>query len=135
MTFHSLLTDNNMCGAVIDMPTLDGHTAGAACGVLEYTDPSHIVHIHYAPTHPNNFAAYSFQAVRGGGTYITPLPASSSPVDPPPPDFTRSVHGLLDTCSVAAFAVYLYVAATATNGVWRQTQYDASHMISFCLAP
>ena len=38
-------------------------------------------------------------------------------------------------CTVAGFAEYLYVAATANNGWGRQSQYDASAAVAFVLAP
>lgn len=37
-------------------------------------------------------------------------------------------------CDVASFGEWLYVA-TATNGWWRQSQYDASAAIAFVLVP
>jgi hypothetical protein len=51
-------------------------------------------------------------------------------------DFVNPVTFFLGSCpKVAAFAEYLYVATTVINGVGRQSQYDASASVAFCLAP
>jgi hypothetical protein len=41
---------------------------------------------------------------------------------------------LLGSCTIAAFAEYVYVFATANKGLSRQSQYDASAIIAFVLA-
>jgi hypothetical protein len=58
---------------------------------------------------------------------------------------TRSVDHLLNDnlpggcvpggCSVAGFSENLYVAVTTTDGWSRQSQYDASFVRAFVLAP
>lgn len=128
---HALLIDNNRCVAVLDMPVLDGNHADPVCGVLKYVDKTHIVSLVYTASHPNNFANYSFAVVKGAST----LDSLSGPVAPPPPVYSKSVSALLGQCTVAAFAAHLYVATTVINGVGRQSQYDASALVAFCLAP
>jgi hypothetical protein len=81
-------------------------------------------------THPNGFATYSFEVVKGVNQIIGlggPVPAAS-PV-------TSPASTLLGNCTIAAFGEYLYVAAMANNGWSRQSQYDASAAIAFVLAP
>ena len=130
-TTHALLVDNNQCVAILDMPVLDGNHADPVCGVLKYVNKTHVVTLKYTASHPNNFATYSFTVVKGAST----LDSLSGPVAPPPPAYTKSVSALLGQCTVAAFAEYLYVATTVINGVGRQSQYDASALVAFCLAP
>jgi len=128
---NPLLVDNNQCVAKLEMPLLDGHNAEALCGVLKYVDPSHIVYLSYTASHPNGFANYYFSITKGANTFDS----LSGPVLPPPPVYQKSVALLLGTCTIAAFAEYLYVATTVINGVGRQSQYDASAIVAFCLAP
>ncbi len=42
---------------------------------------------------------------------------------------------MLGTCTVAAFAANVYVAATANTGWSRCSQYDRSALEAFALAP
>ena len=42
---------------------------------------------------------------------------------------------LLGACKIAGFAESLYVAATMIDGESRQSQYDASGLTAFVLAP
>jgi hypothetical protein len=130
-TSHPLLIDNNSCVASLEMPLLDGAHAQPLCGVLAYGDTSHLVSLGYMASHPNNFGTYSFSIVKGANTFDS----LSGAVSPLPFVYQKSVAALLGTCRIAAYAEYLYVATSVINGVGRQSQYDASAVVAFCLAP
>jgi hypothetical protein len=135
----TLRIDNNMCIGTLAVPTLHSHGADPNCGLLKYTPPApdNNVYMYYTASHPNGFANYTFQLVKGVNT-LTP-PTISGPVSSTVSPITELYTALLGTCAaaggIAAFAEYLYVAATANNGWSRQSQYDASAAIAFVLAP
>jgi hypothetical protein len=128
VTIH---VDNQQCVGALATPTLNGASADPNCGLLHYTGvTSKPVDMPLTATHPANFATYSFEVVKGVNGIIGvggPVPAVS-PV-------TSPASVLLGSCTIAAFGEYLYVAASATNGWSRQSQYDASAAIAFVLAP
>ncbi|CEG11451.1 conserved hypothetical protein [groundwater metagenome] len=128
---HKLFIDNNTCVASIYMPLLDGKSAEPVCGVLKYVDKTHDVTLKYTASHPNGFGTYSYSITKGAYN----LDTQSGIVSPVPFEYKKKVKDLLGTCTVAAFAEYLYVATTVINGVGRQSQYDASAIVAFCLAP
>jgi hypothetical protein len=134
----TILVDNNRCIATLSPPMLHGAGASPECGLLHYgvkdTSP---VTMAFTASHPNNFASFSFNVVKGvNAVTLPPLPVSGpvstaaglSPVN-------ESVSDLLGTCTIAGFAEDLYVAASANNGWGRQSQYDAEALIAFVLAP
>jgi hypothetical protein len=92
-------------------------------------------------SHPHGFASYSFGVVRG----VSGVFASSGPVGAGSFSAVRSVDHLLNDnlpagctpggCPVAGFSENLYVAASATDGWSRQSQYDRSAVRAFVLAP
>jgi hypothetical protein len=133
-TSHKLCIDNNQCVASLDMPVLDNNNATPQCGYLKYSDKTHNVTLHYSAYHPKGFGNFSFSIIKGAyGHY-----SASGPLNPNPKvvDYQESVASLLGTCpTVAAFAESIYVATTVINGVGRQSQYDASATVAFCLAP
>jgi hypothetical protein len=128
VTIH---VDNNQCAASLTTPTLNGQTADPICGLLRYTGANALpVTMPLVGTHPNGFATYSFQVVKGVNQVIGvggPVPAIS-PV-------TNPASTMLGSCTIAGFGEYLYVAASANNGWSRQSQYDASSALAFVLAP
>jgi hypothetical protein len=128
VTIH---VDNSQCTAGLATPTLDGHAADPGCGLLHYTNANSMpVSMPLTASHPNGFATYSFQVVKGVNQIIGvggPVPALS-PV-------TSPASTMLGSCTIAGFGEYLYVAATANNGWSRQSQYDASSAVAFVLAP
>ncbi len=131
---NQLFIDNNKCIATLDMPLLGTVSASPQCGYLKYTDKTQVVDLHYTAYHPMAFANYSFSIIKGANG----LASEGGPLVPNPFDhhYTNSVANMLGTCpTVAAFAEYLYVATTVINGVGRQSQYDASAAVAFCLAP
>ena len=94
-------------------------------------DKTHDVTLKYTASHPNGFGTYSYSITKGAYN----LDTQSGIVSPVPFEYKKKVKDLLGTCTVAAFAEYLYVATTVINGVGRQSQYDASAIVAFCLAP
>ncbi len=137
---YRLYVDNNRCTALIDPPTLGGSAASDVCGVLRYAAGGDAMTLPYTASHPNGFASYTFDVHRGT-TFLpavsTPNPPGSLPVGPPPGTHVTSTTAgdLLDTCTIAGFAETLYVAASATDGWGRQSQYDDSKVRAFALAP
>ena len=126
----NVLVDNNKCTASIDMPTVGG-VAANQCGMLNFNNKTDFVQIIYLASHPTLMADYSFGIIKGpSGIYSTSGAASFSPFT-----YKDTIANLLGTCPSAAFAVQLYVAARAINGISRQSQYDDSRTIAFALTP
>lgn len=133
MTLH---VDNRPTSAALPIPTLNLNPPDPACGILQYTSPSDIVTIQYVASHPSNFATFSYRLSRG----VNPLtpPTTSGQVGPAtnPATVTMSAGSLLGGCAIAGFGEDLYVAAAATNGWARASQYDSSPFpVGFVLAP
>lgn len=120
---YRLHIDNNPCSGSIGAAQLGGQTADPNCGVLTYSSTAATLSLPFTASHPNGFATYSFQTLRG----LVQVLADSGPVGPPPGShtLTPTVASLLGPCTTAGFAEDLYVAATATDGWSRQSQYDA----------
>ncbi|HOY32793.1 MAG TPA: hypothetical protein PKW80_13020 [Bacteroidales bacterium] len=132
---HKLFIDNNQCVASLDMPILDGSSATPQCGYLKYTDKTHEVTLRYSAYHPMGFGIYTYAIIKGANYLHPPISGKLVP-NPLVIDYKESVLSLLGTCpTVAAFSESIYVATTVINGVSRQSQYDASKTIAFCLAP
>ncbi|MEP7143584.1 MAG: hypothetical protein ABI707_11970 [Ferruginibacter sp.] len=134
---NALHVNNEYCVASMDMPLLDGFHADPNCGYLKYTDLTHNVTLHWSASHPHGFATYSFNVIKGAfGLPGSSVQGSLFPATSFIFDFVKPASFFLGTCpQVAAFAEYLYVATTVINGVGRQSQYDASASVAFCLAP
>lgn len=133
----SIRVDNNRCTATITTPTLHGASADPTCGLLHYgTKNADLVTMPFTASHPNGFATFSFELIKGVNAVALPaVPPTSGPVSAAISPITDSVTGLMGSCDVAGFAELVYVAATANNGWGRQSQYDASAAIAFVLAP
>ena len=136
----TLRVNNEPCSASIAPPAIGGGVADPCCGVLHYA-PSDTVTMAWTASHPHEFANYSFGVVRG----ISGVFSSSGPVAGGSFSASRTVFQLLNDnlpggcvvggCPVAGFSENLYVAATAIDGWSRQSQYDASFVRAFVLAP
>ena len=69
------------------------------------------------------------------------VPPTSGPVSAAVSPIHNTLAALLANpvpnppCTTAAFAEYLFVAATANNGWGRQSQYDRSAAFAFALTP
>jgi hypothetical protein len=131
-----IMVNNQSCVAVISPPTINttpAQTASAQCGTVNYgSNKSLTVSVPYTATQPAKFGRFSFSITRGtsqtfAGPQNAPVPATAP--------FTDSVATLLGTCSTAGFAAVLYVAATMTNGIDRQGQYDAEAQAGIALTP
>jgi hypothetical protein len=126
---QAVLIDNNPCTAVIGMPTVAGKPATPDCGILKFTAKTDPVQIVYTASHPSLFATFGFWIVKGANSiYYTPGNASLAPFT-----FTDNVGHLLGTCPAAGFSAQLAVWATAINGYYRQSQYDAYWTVAFAL--
>jgi hypothetical protein len=133
---NPLFINNQQCVASIDMPMLGLNSADPNCGYLKYTATTQQVSLQWVATHPMGFATYSYGIIKGANGFYSLQGA----LVPPTPSFNGSyantVAAMLGTCpGVAAFAESLYVATTVINGIGRQSQYDASQSVAFCLAP
>jgi hypothetical protein len=134
----TILVDNDACTATLSPPILHGVGATPDCGLLHYgVKDNSPVTMAFTASHPNNFASFSFNVVKGvNAVTLPPLPVSG-PVSAAPglSPVAEAVSDLLGTCTIAGFAEQVYVAATANNGWGRQSQYDAQALIAFVLAP
>jgi hypothetical protein len=136
----NLHVSNNPCFASIDTPTIGAAGADPCCGVLRYTSNSDSVTMGYNALHPNNFATYSFNVVRGINNVVSdgnPVASSNTPI-------VRTVdhmmnHNLptgcaIDGCPTAGFSENLDVDAMATDG-WSRLHYlDANAVRAFVLS-
>jgi len=135
---QAVFIDNNHCTASIDMPMVGGISATTECGMLQFSDKSQKVTIHYVASHPTLLADYSWAVGKGGKGALSGVPGaviSNAPVSLAPFTFEQTVGVLLGVCPSAAFYASVYVAAMAINGFGRQSQYDAQAIIAFALTP
>jgi hypothetical protein len=139
----SIHIDNRPTSAALPIPTLDGNPPDPKCGLLEYTvlpgpppGPSGTVTIQYTATQPDNFANYSYRLSRGVNPLFPPTTSGQVSAATNPATVTLGVGYLLGGCAIAGFGEDLYVAATATDGWTRLSQYDSSPPpVGFVLAP
>jgi hypothetical protein len=129
MTLH---IDNNVCTAIIGPPEISGVGADPYCGGLNYSSTSSNVSMPFQASHPNGFATYSFSVYRG---HANLRDSDSGPVGGGSHVVTDTVSHLLESCTIGAFAEYLHVAATATDGWSTLTQYDRADFFAFTLLP
>jgi hypothetical protein len=134
----TIRVDNNRCGATIAAPVLSGAPTVDACGLLHYgVNSASPVSLAFTATHPKGFATFAWELIKGA-TQVTgppPPPPTSGPISMVVSPISLPLNYLLGSCTIAAFAEYVYVFATANNGWSRQSQYDASAIIAFVLAP
>jgi hypothetical protein len=141
LTMH---VDNQATFGSLGTPTLDGVGADT-CGVFRYSSmvaiPMGTVTIPYTATHPDNFATYSYRLARGATPLTPPTTSGKVSAATNPALIAMSVLSLLrqpdgTICDTAGFAEDLYVAALATDGWSRQSQYDSNPgPRAFVLAP
>lgn len=130
----TIYVDNNPCSVSLAQAAIGASSATTDCGYLAYnplTAATDDVTIAYSAGQPEGFANWSFSLTKAG----TSVYSTGGPVTTPPTPFAETVAGLLGTCTVAAFAAYVYVAATANTGWSRCSQYDRSALEAFALAP
>jgi len=129
-----ILVDNKPCVAAQAPVTVNG-TAADPCGILTYAKTTDTVTMGFTASQPNSDATFSLSLIRGvTGVTLPPAPPTSGPVSAASSPITDTVGDLLGGCTIAGFALYLYVAATANNGWGRQSQYDASAAQAFVLS-
>jgi hypothetical protein len=133
----TIRVDNNPCTAWVGTPQVHGTTADPTCGLLHYgTKNADPVSMPFAVGHPNGFATFSFSLIKGVNPVALPAaPPTSGPVGAAASPITATIADLMGKCDVAGFGEWVYVAASATNGWGRQSQYDASAAVAFVLAP
>jgi hypothetical protein len=141
-----ILVNNNYTVARLNDVT-NGGTFATPCGFLEFGSLEDNISLGYVARHPQDYLNFRIDTFRGlcglADTYSQngSNPASASPpaaeaqrvrrakfllgVDPP-----ASCGNCPDG---AAFAVNLYTWAWATNGRYRQSQYDDSDTIAYAL--
>ncbi|HYF91205.1 MAG TPA: hypothetical protein VD969_03055 [Symbiobacteriaceae bacterium] len=150
-----LQVDNRHCVAQIRDVAVPGHLLDS-CGFITFTHPeAPDAQVSFRAYHPDGCATFAFDLVKGktaidkvGGKVDEPAIAQHQVVDPvhgadaagettmPDHTYTRQPHGafaasipalqMMAPCTRAAFAEYLYVRAMATDGWYRQSQYDAA---------
>lgn len=129
----TIMVNNQSCVATIATPTLNGNSADPVCGILKYTaknaDP---VIMAFTASQPHGYATWAFQLVKGVNQIMY---LSGNVPAPPPANAQDTVAHLLGACNTAGFAEAIYVWSTIDNGWSRQSQYDASALIAFVLAP
>jgi hypothetical protein len=114
--------------------------------MIGYTgNPSAV--LSFKARHPQNFATFSFNVVKGSSGSVEY--ANGSVGDPNPDGYTRSsvsvftksipvatlLNGAGTSCTSAAFAEGLYVNALATDGYGEINAFDRSDMKAFGLTP
>lgn len=136
LTLH---VDNNRCWAGIGAPTTPSGAADPCCGVLKYGSGQSVT-MPYVAHHPHGFADRSFVVTRSATTILSDSGGTGSFA------LTRTVADMMSInlpaaclseppCTTAAFAETLYVAAKATDGWSRLSNYDASDTRAFALTP
>src|SRR5262249_29619745 len=119
--------DNSRCSATIALPTLNGNPASPMCGVMNYgTSTGGSVLMGFTATQPLGNARWSFSLIKGVNPVTLTGGATSGLVPAPSAPLSATVASLLGTCTIAGFAASVYCGATAINGWWRLSEYDAS---------
>jgi hypothetical protein len=138
LIFRVRIDNNDTVAQLTDVTTPSG--SADKCGILHYNDPSDLISVHYAATHPNNYLNWWLSISRGLAGIVSSASgsASSPPMSLPAPstpgEFINAASTLLGKdCANAAFAVNLDVDAIATDGYNRQWQYDRDATIAFAL--
>jgi hypothetical protein len=130
----TIYVDNNPCFVSLSQAAIGSNSATTGCGFLAYnsgTATTDHVTIAYSGGQPEGFANWSFSVTKAA----TPIYSTGGPATSPPATFSETVAAMLGTCTVAAFAANVYVAATANTGWGRCSQYDRSAVEAFALAP
>jgi hypothetical protein len=130
----TILVDNNPCSVSLAQAAIGSNSATTNCGFLGYnpaTESTDQLAIAYAAGQPEGYATWSFSLTKAGTTVYS----TGGTVPGPAAPFEEPVATALGGCTVAAFAAYVYVAATANTGWGRCSQYDRSALEAFALAP
>ena len=129
-----ILVDNRPCSVTLAPAAIGTTTATTNCGYLQYHPGAilpEVLTIPYTASQPGNFATWSFSLRKAANVVASDGGAVPGPTAP----FAELVSTALDGCTVAAFAVQVSAAASATTGWGRCSQYDRSATEAFALAP
>ncbi len=146
--------DNQKCYANVIDALVGTGTTDTECGFGYFDEVNHKATLRYFGGHPQNFGYYSFTVTKGNSNPVTVANAAqlasipdngyskSSVMDADHgfaiEDFYQKqfdVNELLGTCPQAAFAEYIYLWATHTDGTNRLQGYDASDIAAIAIAP
>jgi hypothetical protein len=143
-TSVQIYVDNRPCTGTLGAVTLNG-TPATPCGFLNYapaTQSTTEVDIPLLASQPGSHATFSLSLIRGVTNITAAIPTGTAgSVTNVGETLAPTVQTLLTfvgntpPCTTAAFAAYLYVAASAQTGWGRCGQYDASAAEAFMLAP
>ncbi|HWK02122.1 MAG TPA: hypothetical protein VNS58_00725 [Puia sp.] len=144
--------DNSSCQADIYTVKVNGTSASSdCCGFVAYAPGGveAVLDLSFQAEQPNNFAVFSFSVERGTCGYVAIADATGMVIDSADGYIRNSSSiydkaftpaQLLESCygggsGKAAFAEVLSVAATATDGTYRQIARDAGKVAAFALEP
>ena len=130
----TIFVDNRPCAVTLDQARIGSTPATTACGFLPYhaaTAATDRLTIDYTATQPGNFGDWGFSLTKASMV----VASVSGPLSAPPAPFDEPVAVALGGCTVAAYAVVVSATAGATTGWGRCSQYDASAVAAFALAP
>lgn len=139
--------DNQKSAAVIYNILVDGAASSTECGFVKYKDKgTSDVNFRMRASHPNDFATFSFNVVRGNSADPLSSADTAGMVGASTSNYTLgadevyrnavNVAYLLGTCpDKAAFAEHLYVNGLHTNGTSVLDTFDASALAAFALEP
>jgi len=138
-----LRVDNNHCFAQV-LPVAGALVPDPTCGFHEYGSLTDQAALSFVARHPNNFASYWFDTVRGVGTPVGAASTSGTAGEAGNNGFVNggaftyaknvSVGALLDTCPSAAFAEQLRVEPWAQNGYTTLSHLRHTDLAAFALA-
>lgn len=123
-----------------------GSTTDTICGFAQYRNKfDGEVLLRFTARQPHRYAGFGFSVTKGNGpsggaaslSGQVPEPVAFTTVDGIPTSYqlSRTIVGLLGTCTQAAFAENLSVSAYHTNGSERVWQYDTSDTAAFAIEP
>lgn len=139
--------DNQPSTAQIYTVLVDGKASSTECGFVQYDNKGTSgVNFRFRASHPNDFATFGFNVVRGNSADPLSDADSSGMVGASTANYvlgadevyrnTVSVATLLGTCpDKAAFAEHLHVNGLHTNGTSILDDFDASVLAAFALEP
>ncbi len=139
--------DNQQSTAQIYNVQVDGKASSTECGFVQYDDKgTSNVRFRFRASHPNDFATFSFNVVRGNSASPLSDADTRGMVGASTANYALSGAGiyenainvgyLLGSCpGKAAFAEDLYVNGLHTNGTSILDAFDASGLAAFALEP
>jgi hypothetical protein len=133
--------DNDVCVADIqDALLIENPGQPRTCGFIKYNNTTDHVQLSFIASHPRNFADFSFNVIKGNNTENTGIHPFGYVLSGAGGFILAggifygnvTVAQLLGSCPrQAAFSENLYVAALATDGNRRLSEYDRSDVNAF----